>query len=264
MSELTLSQLCAPGRLTSWGRSGLVSGAVSAAWGQYFSLEPLQPLAPVSCSTPAPCRSASSSGLPWGSAWPCDAQAVGGDPVLITTMYAWSAAVHTAVRLQRNSGDDPYLIAASLCAGALGAALTQLGCSLFARELRRPGRILLTAPSAPPRGCCFSSASASSSTSGCSMSSGSPRSHFALASACGKMPPLPAEPLRVRLRASTGSWAVINLGSRRGLSYLRSTATVMPEPLVRTMNGRRCAARGWERRRPLSRNAACPDRSSCG
>jgi hypothetical protein len=64
--------------------------------------------------------------------------------VLVTTMYAWSAAVHTAVRLQRNSDEDAYLVVASLCAGVVGAGLTHLGCSLFSAELRRPWRIGLT------------------------------------------------------------------------------------------------------------------------
>jgi hypothetical protein len=62
----------------------------------------------------------------------------------IVTMYAWSAAIHTAIRLQRNRDDDLHLIAASLCAGALGAGLTHLGCAAFVRELRRPARIALT------------------------------------------------------------------------------------------------------------------------
>ena len=65
--------------------------------------------------------------------------------VPIATMYAWSAALHTAIRLQRNSGDDAHLIAASLCAGAVGAGLTHLGCALFAADLRRPWwRLALT------------------------------------------------------------------------------------------------------------------------
>ena len=64
--------------------------------------------------------------------------------LVVTTMYAWSAALHTAVRLQRNSGEDVYLVASSLCAGAVGAGLTHLGCALFSSELRRPGRIVLT------------------------------------------------------------------------------------------------------------------------
>ena len=60
-------------------------------------------------------------------------------------MYAWSAAIHTAIRLQRNTGDDVNLVAASLGAGAVGAGLTHLGCSLFAADLRRPWwRLALT------------------------------------------------------------------------------------------------------------------------
>ena len=31
---------------------------------------------------------------------------MGGVPRYITTIYAWSAALHTAIRLQRNTGDD--------------------------------------------------------------------------------------------------------------------------------------------------------------
>lgn len=64
--------------------------------------------------------------------------------LLVTTMYAWSAAVQLAIRLQRNSGDDIYLIAASLAAGAAGAGLTHLGCALFAPGLRRPRAIAMT------------------------------------------------------------------------------------------------------------------------
>jgi hypothetical protein len=64
--------------------------------------------------------------------------------LLITTMYAWSAAVQVAIRLQTNSGDTPHLIAASIAAGAAGAGLTHLGCALFSPGLRRPLRIAVT------------------------------------------------------------------------------------------------------------------------
>jgi len=64
--------------------------------------------------------------------------------LLVTTMYAWSAAIQVAIRLQRNSGDDPHLIAASLAAGAVGATLTHLGCAVFSRSLRRPLAIAVT------------------------------------------------------------------------------------------------------------------------
>jgi hypothetical protein len=64
--------------------------------------------------------------------------------LLVTTMYAWSAAIQVGIRLQTNSGDDPHLIAASLASGAVGAGLTHAGCALFIRELRRPQRIAVT------------------------------------------------------------------------------------------------------------------------
>lgn len=64
--------------------------------------------------------------------------------LLITTMYAWSAAIQVAIRLQRTTGDNLHLIAASLAAGAVGAGITHLGCAIFSRELRRPARIALT------------------------------------------------------------------------------------------------------------------------
>lgn len=62
----------------------------------------------------------------------------------VTTMYAWSAAIQVAIRLQRTTDDDPHLIAASLASGAVGAGLTHLGCALLAPELRRPARIAVT------------------------------------------------------------------------------------------------------------------------
>jgi hypothetical protein len=64
--------------------------------------------------------------------------------LLITTMYAWSAAIQVAGKLLVASGDGLYLIAASLAAGAVGAGITHLGCALFSRELRRPAWIVLT------------------------------------------------------------------------------------------------------------------------
>jgi hypothetical protein len=124
---------------------GLVSGALSAAWGQAFHLEPLQPVALVFLLDPG----AMPIGFFYGVAIGVGVAAWARKPwaaivLLVTTMYAWSGAVHTAIRLQRNAGDDPHLIAASLCAGAVGAGFTHLGCSMFAGELRRPWRIALT------------------------------------------------------------------------------------------------------------------------
>jgi hypothetical protein len=66
-------------------------------------------------------------------------------PVLpVVVMYAWSAAIQVAIRLQRNADDDPHLIAASLLSGLVGAGITHLGCAAFAPELRRPTRVALT------------------------------------------------------------------------------------------------------------------------
>ncbi len=124
---------------------GLVSGSLSAAWGQTYDLEVLQPLAIVFLLAPGALPIGFFYGVALGigmAAWTRKPWA--GLIVLVTTLYAWSAAVHTAVRLQRNSGDDAFLIAASLCAGAVGAGLSHLGCALFAAELRRPWRIGLT------------------------------------------------------------------------------------------------------------------------
>jgi hypothetical protein len=124
---------------------GLISGSLSAAWGETFTLDGLRPLGMVFLLDPA----ALPIGFYYGAAlglgmalalrktWAVML-------VAVTTMYAWSAAVHTAIRLQRNSGDDAHLVAASLCAGAVGAGLTHLGCSLVASELRWPGRVCVT------------------------------------------------------------------------------------------------------------------------
>jgi hypothetical protein len=124
---------------------GLVSGALSAAWGQSFELAPLQPVATVFLLD----QGAMPIGFFYGVAIGAGMAVWARKPwvaiaLLVTTMYAWSAAVHTAVRLQRDTGDDPHLIAASLCAGAVGAGLTHLGCAVFAGDLRRPRQIALT------------------------------------------------------------------------------------------------------------------------
>ena len=124
---------------------GLLSGFLSAVWGQTYDLEALQPLAIVFLLAPG----ALPIGFFYGAALGAGMAVWARKPwaaiiVLVTTMYAWSAAVHTAVRLQRNSDEDAYLVVASLCAGAVGAGLTHLGCSLFSAELRRAWRIGLT------------------------------------------------------------------------------------------------------------------------
>jgi len=126
---------------------GLLSGVVSVTWGmsRTSNLDWLQPVAALFGLAPELLP----IGLYYGAAiaagvwlhtrdWRCM-------PVLlITTMYAWSAAIQVAIRTQRHTGDDPHLITASLAAGAVGAGLTHVGCALFAPGLRRPMRIVVT------------------------------------------------------------------------------------------------------------------------
>jgi hypothetical protein len=124
---------------------GLVSGTLSATWGQSLEFETLQPLAMALLLTPGALPIGFFYGMAMGlgvAAWAHKAWAA--LVVLVVTMYAWSAAIHTAIRLQRNAGDDPHLLLASLCAGAVGAGLTHLGCAFFASGLRQPWRIALS------------------------------------------------------------------------------------------------------------------------
>ena len=125
---------------------GLVSGTLSAIWGQAFSLQALQPIARLFFMDAGALLTGVFFGVAMGvgiAAWMRNPWAALVVP--IATMYAWSAAIHIAIRLQENADGDPRLVAASLGAGAVGAGLTHLGCSLFAADLRRPWwRIALT------------------------------------------------------------------------------------------------------------------------
>lgn len=124
---------------------GLVSGILSATVGYDFELPWLKPVGAVFFLDAGPVPIGVFFGLAvalslwiWtGNVWAL--------PVLpVTTMYAWSAAIQVAIRLQRSTDDDPHLIAASLAAGAVGAGLTHLGCAILAPELRRPRWIAVT------------------------------------------------------------------------------------------------------------------------
>jgi hypothetical protein len=124
---------------------GLFSGSLSAAWGQSFTLAGLEPLGMVFLLDPGAMPIGAFYGAALGLGMAVAMRTRWAALIVpITTMYAWSAAVHTAIRLQRTTGDDAHLVAASLCAGAVGAGLTHLGCALFASDLRRPWRICLT------------------------------------------------------------------------------------------------------------------------
>lgn len=128
------------------GALGLVSGILSATIGYDLQLDWLRPIAPVFFMDVGPMP----IGLFFGAAvavglWVWSGTLWAVPVVMVTTMYAWSAAIQLAIRIQRNVGDDLHLIAASLAAGLAGAALTHLGCALFARELRHPVRVGTTA-----------------------------------------------------------------------------------------------------------------------
>ena len=97
---------------------GLVSGLLSGFWGAGLELPVLQPLATLFALDAAMLP----IGFFYGVAMAIGIAAWARKPwaaiIVITTIYAWSAALHTAIRLQRNTDDDVYLVAASLCAGA--------------------------------------------------------------------------------------------------------------------------------------------------
>lgn len=124
---------------------GLVSGVLSATVGYDLEIGWLKPVAPLFFLDVGPMPigfffgAAVAFGIWWWTRNPWSVPVL-----LVTTMYAWSAAIQLAVRLQRNVDDDPHLIAASLAAGAVGAGLTHLGCALFSRGLRQPMRIAVT------------------------------------------------------------------------------------------------------------------------
>lgn len=124
---------------------GLISGILSSTLGYDLEAAWLQPFGNLffmhSGSVPIGLFFATAIAL---GLWVRSAGGVAIAVAFLAAMYGWSAAVHVAVRLQRNSGDNFHLIAASLAAGAVGAGITHLGVAYVAPELRRPFRIALT------------------------------------------------------------------------------------------------------------------------
>jgi hypothetical protein len=124
---------------------GLASGLLSAAVGLDLELAWLRPLAALFFldSGPLPVGALFGAAIALGL-WLATANPVALPVLPVLVMYAWSAAIHVAIRVQRTTDDDPHLIASGLLAGLAGAGLTQLGCSLFAPELRGRARIGVT------------------------------------------------------------------------------------------------------------------------
>jgi hypothetical protein len=124
---------------------GLASGILSAIVGMDLELAWLRPFAAVFFLDAGPVPVGFFFGAAIALSLWMATRNVWTLPVLpVVVMYAWSAAIQVAIRLQRNADDDPHLIAASLLSGLVGAGITHLGCAVFAPELRRPARIALT------------------------------------------------------------------------------------------------------------------------
>jgi hypothetical protein len=127
---------------------GLLSGLLSAAVGFTLRIEQLDPLAGLFFL--------SAEMLPIGFLFGAvvagviavrQQRALAVPVLLVTTMYAWSAAIHTTIKLHQIGGGDaghvgPLL--GGLVGGAVGAGLTQLGAAQFAAELRQPRRLAVT------------------------------------------------------------------------------------------------------------------------
>ena len=122
----------------SFAGLGFASGVCSALVGIERPLDGLQPVADV--------FALHASLLPVGAIFACALGAASwialrrpapAVAVALATLYGWSGAIHTAIRLQRNAGDVAHLLAAGLAAGAIGAAVVAAAFAAFAPSLRR-------------------------------------------------------------------------------------------------------------------------------
>lgn len=117
---------------------GLASGVTSAAVGIDRPLDGLGPIAtlfglhasllPVGCIFAV----AMAIGL-WQAVHRTEAMVA----AAMATLYGWSGAIHIAIRLQRNIGDDAHLLAAGLAAGAFGAGMVLAAFAVFVPGMRR-------------------------------------------------------------------------------------------------------------------------------
>jgi hypothetical protein len=124
---------------------GLISGLLSATAGFDLELAWLRPVGALFFLDAGPVPIGVLYGVAIGlGAWLATGSGWALPLLPVVTLYAWSAAIQVAIRLQRTVDDDPHLIAASLAAGAVGAGITHAGCAILAPELRRPARIAVT------------------------------------------------------------------------------------------------------------------------
>ena len=137
------------GRPCAWFTAlGLLSGLLSAAVGFTLRIEALDPLANLFFLNAEMLPIGALFGVVVAGVVAAHTQRMLAVPMLlVSTMYAWSGAIHTAVRLHQIAGGDaghvgPLL--GGLAAGAVGAGLTQLGAAQFVPALRRLGHLVLT------------------------------------------------------------------------------------------------------------------------
>ncbi|KAB2912180.1 MAG: hypothetical protein F9K29_20250 [Hyphomicrobiaceae bacterium] len=127
---------------------GLISGILSAIVGFNFGLPALEPVAAFFFfgAEMLPIGFFFGAVVTFG-VWFWAGESKAAPLLFLTTMWAWSAAVHTALRLHKFGGGDAVpatLIVASIAAGIVGAGLTQLGAAVLAPGLRGPLRFALT------------------------------------------------------------------------------------------------------------------------
>src|SRR5262245_31922655 len=127
---------------------GLVSGILSATLGFMFEPEWLEPVANLFWLEPGMVPIGALYGVALGLGFAvCTGRQWAAPLVLITTMIAWSAAIHAAiaiVKLGDGTPDAPRNLLAGVAAGAIGAALTHIGAIPVAARLRRLAGIGLT------------------------------------------------------------------------------------------------------------------------
>jgi hypothetical protein len=120
---------------------GVISGILSATLGFMFEPPWLEPIANLFWLEPGmvPIGAFYAVALSVGIAL-CTGRLWAAPLVLITTLIAWSAAIHTAiaiVKLGEGTPDAPRNLLAGVAAGTIGAALTHLGATPAAAALRR-------------------------------------------------------------------------------------------------------------------------------
>jgi len=120
------------------GALGLISGALSTWLGFEFGPHWLRRLGAVFLleAEMVPIGAFFAAAVALGL-WLAAGRAVVLPVAALATLYAWSAAIHTATSIITTEG-DLRLIAGCLAAGAVGAAITQIGAGIVLRELWRP------------------------------------------------------------------------------------------------------------------------------